>query len=66
MKSESQPLLIPKKAISLEDDDSEPSGDVTTKTILEEALDILKLGIPIFIASVSWVGVRKTVSAPIH
>jgi hypothetical protein len=58
--TESQPLLVAKKAISIEDDDIDaPHADVpkANETILEDAVDILKLGVPIFISSLSWVGV---------
>lgn len=61
--TESQPLLVGKKAISIEDaDDSDaPDSAVSAKpnetTMLEDAVDILKLGVPIFISSLSWVGV---------
>lgn len=56
--TESQPL-IPKKNES--GDDVEVGKDSGTtlsgKTVLEDAIDILGLAVPIFITSFSWVGV---------
>ena len=55
--TESQPLLVAKKAISIDDDDDFPDAHDVPETILEDAIDILKLGVPIFVSSLSWVGV---------
>lgn len=72
--SESQPL-IPKKAISLDagqsstdDDDDDDSGDHdqhrrAKESIFEDMMDIFKLGLPIFVASLSFVGKKTTDTA---
>ena len=39
------------------------SKDETTTTIVADAMDILKIGIPIFISSISWVGKKTTDTA---
>jgi hypothetical protein len=64
--AETQPLLATKRAISIEDDPDEPLPIYTPTTtqqahesILGDAIDILKLGFPIFISSLSWVGVSN-------
>ena len=49
-----------------DDDDEKPvlattAGKKTSETILEDAIDILKIGFPIFISSISWVGVSAIV-----
>jgi len=63
---ECQPLLVAKnKAYNVSgiDADDEELALTMTKvdktTIMEDAIDILTLGIPIFISSVSWVGVSE-------
>jgi hypothetical protein len=50
---ESQPLLLKgDKATDI------PSNSITSATIGQDAWDIIVLGVPIFVAMVSWVGVR--------
>ena len=63
---ECQPLLVAKnKAYNVSgiDADDEELALTMTKvdktTVMEDAIDILTLGIPIFISSVSWVGVSE-------
>jgi hypothetical protein len=63
---ECQPLLVAKnKAYNVSGDDADDEElalamtKVNKTTIMEDAIDILKLGIPIFISSVSWVGVSE-------
>ena len=57
--TESQPLISKKKT-----DVEAGHGDVTkptttSATIFEDVMDILKLAVPIFITSLSWVGVSS-------
>ena len=63
---ECQPLLVANnKAYNVSgiDVDDEELALTVTKvnktTVMEDAIDILTLGIPIFISSVSWVGVSE-------
>ena len=63
---ECQPLLVAKNKaynVSEIDADDEELALTMTKvnktTVMEDAIDILTLGIPIFISSVSWVGVSE-------
>ena len=64
---ECQPLLVANNkaaynASGIDVDDEELALTVTKvnkTTVMEDAIDILTLGIPIFISSVSWVGVSE-------
>ena len=53
---EKQPLIAKVESSSLEDDDDD-------KTLLQDAKDTLVLGVPIFLAMLSWVGMKTTDSA---
>jgi hypothetical protein len=64
--TECQPLIVAKNnAFNVNGDDADDEElaltitKVNKTTITEDAIDILKLGIPIFISSVSWVGVSE-------
>jgi len=58
--TESQPL-IPKKESGDDVEVGKDSGTTeTSKTVLEDAIDILGLAVPIFITSFSWVGKKTT------
>ena len=67
--TECQPLIKQSKKAGTsdveagDDDDTKPALTRTTtkarETILEDAVDILKISFPIFISSVSWVGVSS-------
>lgn len=68
--TECQPLIEQSKKAGTsdveagDDDDTKPALTRTTtkarETILEDAVDILKISFPIFISSVSWVGKKTT------
>jgi hypothetical protein len=59
--SETQPL-VPKTAIiniSIDEEEAQSSSQNRPPSLAEDALDTVKLGIPIFIARLSFVGVSK-------
>lgn len=61
--SETQPL-VPKTAIiniSIDEEEAQSSSQNRLPSLAEDALDTVKLGIPIFIARLSFVGVSKRV-----
>ena len=68
--TESQPLLRPTETNSRNDDEeavhaspSSTASDDHLPSLMDDAWDILKLGIPIFIARLSWVGKKTTDTA---
>ena len=63
--TESQPLLDKKEGVSdIEDgrDNDKKTSTEAGETIIDDVIDILKLGVPIFITSFSWVGVSSAAS----
>lgn len=61
--TESQPLIPKDKSdVDVEEGDSKKSSTTTESghTVLEDAIDILNLAVPIFITSFSWVGKKTT------
>jgi len=48
--TECQPLLLAKNKVNV----------IKTTTITEDAMDVLKIGVPIFISRISWVGKKTT------
>jgi hypothetical protein len=54
--SEAQPLLSIQRAISV-DDGEEPKELQRNPSVKDDIIDILSLGFPIFLSSLSWVGV---------
>lgn len=66
--TESQPL-IPVTVKAGNDDNDGGGGEESTaatkasETIAEDAIDTLKIGFPIFISSISWIGVSALISA---
>jgi hypothetical protein len=60
--NESQPLLAAKRAISVEQDD-ESLELQNNESIKDDIVDILRLAFPIFLSSLSWVGVSGMMNA---
>ena len=54
--TESQPLLVSQRSSTVSFG-SDAKGLKRNESIKEDVLDILRLGFPIFLSSVSWVGV---------
>ncbi|KAL3918496.1 MAG: hypothetical protein SGILL_004211 [Bacillariaceae sp.] len=60
--NETQPLLVSERSVSFED--GAGAGSLRRgESVWEDAVDILKLGFPIFLSSLSWVGKKTTDTA---
>ena len=53
--------LVPKSHVDIE---AQSSNERNLPSLIEDAIDIIKLGVPIFIARLSWVGVRLSCHIP--
>jgi len=60
---EQAPLLIGKKTYSTNDSDDGQREDGERQSILHDARDTIALGVPIFLAMLSWIGMKTTDSA---